>query len=199
MPVAAYGSKIRPSPRTTSCVFSRASSTGSPRWRRRRFPRSPSRRPKPRPSAGPRAPAAHYATEVVSVRPDVPVRAAIAEMKERAVGCVVVSGEAGELLGVLTDRDVALRVVARGADPEATPVSAVMSAPAFSCGASSPALASTTTTCRAGTSRTSSRAEPPGYYDNEGKLSERAAQNGFYGAGSVAFFALLAACTQRAT
>jgi hypothetical protein len=33
----------------------------------------------------------------------------------------------------------------------------------------------------------------PGYYNNEGKLSERAAQSGFYGAGSVAFFALLAA------
>jgi cyclohexanone monooxygenase len=31
----------------------------------------------------------------------------------------------------------------------------------------------------------------PGYYNNEGKLSERAAQNGFYGAGSVAFFQLL--------
>jgi cyclohexanone monooxygenase len=32
----------------------------------------------------------------------------------------------------------------------------------------------------------------PGYYNNEGKLSDRAAQNGFYGAGSPAFFHLLA-------
>jgi cyclohexanone monooxygenase len=32
----------------------------------------------------------------------------------------------------------------------------------------------------------------PGYYNNEGKLSDRAAQNGFYGAGSPAFFQLLA-------
>jgi cyclohexanone monooxygenase len=31
----------------------------------------------------------------------------------------------------------------------------------------------------------------PGYYNNEGKLSDRAAQNGFYGAGSPAFFQLL--------
>jgi len=90
------------------------------------------------PAGSPRAAAAHYATEVVSVRPDAPVRAAVTAMKERAVGCVVVAGEAGELLGVLTDRDVALRVVARGGDPDATPVSAVMSAPAFSCGASAP-------------------------------------------------------------
>jgi cyclohexanone monooxygenase len=31
----------------------------------------------------------------------------------------------------------------------------------------------------------------PGYYNNEGKLSERAAQNGFYGGGSPAFFQVL--------
>jgi cyclohexanone monooxygenase len=32
----------------------------------------------------------------------------------------------------------------------------------------------------------------PGYYNNEGKLSERAAQSGFYGAGPVEFFRLMA-------
>ena len=32
----------------------------------------------------------------------------------------------------------------------------------------------------------------PGYYNNEGKLSDRAAQNGFFGGGSPAFFRLLA-------
>jgi cyclohexanone monooxygenase len=32
----------------------------------------------------------------------------------------------------------------------------------------------------------------PGYYNNEGKPNERAAQNGFYGAGPVAFFNLMA-------
>jgi cyclohexanone monooxygenase len=31
----------------------------------------------------------------------------------------------------------------------------------------------------------------PGYYNNEGQTSERSAQNGFYGGGSVAFFKLL--------
>jgi cyclohexanone monooxygenase len=31
----------------------------------------------------------------------------------------------------------------------------------------------------------------PGYYNNEGKLSERAAQNGFFGGGSIAFFEIL--------
>jgi cyclohexanone monooxygenase len=33
----------------------------------------------------------------------------------------------------------------------------------------------------------------PGYYNNEGKISERSAQNGFYGGGSIEFFAILEA------
>ena len=32
----------------------------------------------------------------------------------------------------------------------------------------------------------------PGYYNNEGKPSERGVRNGFYGAGSVAFFKVIA-------
>ena len=32
----------------------------------------------------------------------------------------------------------------------------------------------------------------PGYYNNEGKTSERSAQNGFYGGGSIEFFGILA-------
>jgi cyclohexanone monooxygenase len=31
----------------------------------------------------------------------------------------------------------------------------------------------------------------PGYYNNEGKLSDLAAQNGFYGGGSPEFFRIL--------
>ena len=31
----------------------------------------------------------------------------------------------------------------------------------------------------------------PGYYNNEGRLSERAAQNGFSGGASIAFFQIL--------
>ena len=31
----------------------------------------------------------------------------------------------------------------------------------------------------------------PGYYNNEGKLSDRAAQNGFFGGGSIEFFRIL--------
>jgi hypothetical protein len=31
----------------------------------------------------------------------------------------------------------------------------------------------------------------PGYYNNEGKPGERSVRNGFYGAGSIAFFKVL--------
>jgi cyclohexanone monooxygenase len=37
----------------------------------------------------------------------------------------------------------------------------------------------------------------PGYYNNEGRLSDRAAQNGFFGGGSVEFFRLLREWRER--
>jgi CBS domain-containing protein len=86
----------------------------------------------------PTRPVSHYLRDVASVRADVHVAAAVEALRERAVGCVVVVGEADEPVGMLTDRDVALRVIARGLDPAATPVSSVMSAPAFSCDVSQP-------------------------------------------------------------
>jgi CBS domain-containing protein len=50
-------------------------------------------------------------------------------MRERAVGSVVVVDREGKAAGLVTDRDVALRVVAAGLDPAKTAASAVMSAP----------------------------------------------------------------------
>jgi CBS domain-containing protein len=88
--------------------------------------------PSPQRSAEP------HLREVVSVRTDADVRAALAQMRSHATGSVVVVDEAGTPQGILTDRDVALRVVARGLDAGATPVSAVMSAPLVACEASRP-------------------------------------------------------------
>jgi CBS domain-containing protein len=45
------------------------------------------------------------------------------------VGTVVVLGEDRKPLGILTDRDLAVRCVAEGRDPDATDVRSVMSAP----------------------------------------------------------------------
>ena len=62
--------------------------------------------------------------------PEEPVREVARRMAAAAVGTVVVVGAERRPLGILTDRDIVLRCVAEGRDPEATPVAAVMSAPA---------------------------------------------------------------------
>lgn len=55
------------------------------------------------------------------------VRAAAMAMKERRVGAVAVV-ENGRLVGMFTERDVMVRVVADGRDPDSTTVEAVMTA-----------------------------------------------------------------------
>jgi CBS domain-containing protein len=50
-------------------------------------------------------------------------------MAAASVGTVVVLGEDRKPVGILTDRDVALRCVAQGRDPDATEVGSVMSVP----------------------------------------------------------------------
>lgn len=68
---------------------------------------------------------------VVTVAPGETVRAAARRMAEYDVGTVVVveADGANRAVGILTDRDIALRAVARGLDPDATPVSQVMTSP----------------------------------------------------------------------
>jgi CBS domain-containing protein len=61
--------------------------------------------------------------------PDEAVRAVAARMAAADVGTVVVLGEDRRPAGILTDRDVALRCVAEGRDPERTDVGSVMSMP----------------------------------------------------------------------
>ena len=62
--------------------------------------------------------------------PDETVRKVTQRMAKAGVGTVVVLGEAKRPQGILTDRDVALRCVAEGLDPDATLVRAVMTTPA---------------------------------------------------------------------
>ena len=50
-------------------------------------------------------------------------------MAKAGVGTVVVLGEAQRPVGILTDRDITLRCVAEGRDPDATEVAAVMTTP----------------------------------------------------------------------
>jgi CBS domain-containing protein len=53
---------------------------------------------------------------VVAVRPDASLVEAAQLMRAQDVGDVLVAGD-GQLIGVLTDRDITLRAVADGADP----------------------------------------------------------------------------------
>ncbi|MEV5981209.1 CBS domain-containing protein [Streptomyces sp. NPDC052114] len=55
-------------------------------------------------------------TGVVAVRPDASLVEAAQLMRAQDIGDVLVATE-GHVLGVLTDRDIALRAVADGADP----------------------------------------------------------------------------------
>lgn len=63
---------------------------------------------------------------LVTARRDTSVRAAAVAMAEQSVGAILVVDDSGRLIGLFTERDVLNRVVARGLDPEQTPLAAVM-------------------------------------------------------------------------
>src|SRR4051812_2980735 len=70
--------------------------------------------------------------EVMSDRPravteETSVREAVRLMDEEDVGSLPVVRDKARLVGILTDRDVALRVVGRGLDPETTRVGEIAS------------------------------------------------------------------------
>ncbi|QNS02753.1 CBS domain-containing protein [Streptomyces xanthii] len=58
---------------------------------------------------------------VIAVRPDTPLTQAAQLMRDEDIGTVMVT-DGGRLLGLITDRDIALRAVADGADPRVVEV-----------------------------------------------------------------------------
>lgn len=68
--------------------------------------------------------------EVYSIDPDAPVLDAITVMAERRVGALVVLRD-GELVGVISERDYARKVILQGRSSAQTAVSEIMSAPAI--------------------------------------------------------------------
>jgi len=68
-----------------------------------------------------------YENRAVCVGPDTSVLDVADEMDAHAVGCVVVVDEEDRPLGVITDRDLTLRVVAAGRAPNKTSARDVMS------------------------------------------------------------------------
>ena len=61
-----------------------------------------------------------------SISPGDPIVEAARLMRDENVGSLPVSDD-GRLVGMLTDRDIAVRVVAEGKSPESTPVGEVFS------------------------------------------------------------------------
>ena len=68
--------------------------------------------------------------EVLVGAPEESVREAARRMQKGDVGTLVVVDAERRPVGMLTDRDITLRCVAEGRDPEQTPIAAVMTAPA---------------------------------------------------------------------
>jgi CBS domain-containing protein len=62
------------------------------------------------------------------VRPEDTAAQAATLMKQEDCGALPVVSKDGKLVGIVTDRDIVIRVIASGKDPKSTPVSAVMSA-----------------------------------------------------------------------
>jgi CBS domain-containing protein len=65
---------------------------------------------------------------VVTAAPDAPANAVAALMRDHNVGSVVLVDEAGRPIGMVTDRDLAVDILADGVDPE-TPAEACATTP----------------------------------------------------------------------
>lgn len=70
--------------------------------------------------------------DVRLIGPDETIQAAAQMMEDEDIGFLPV-GEDDRLIGMLTDRDIALRAVAKGKDPKKTKVRDVMSEQVFYC------------------------------------------------------------------
>ncbi|MEX2308553.1 MAG: CBS domain-containing protein [Pirellulales bacterium] len=64
--------------------------------------------------------------EVDTANPDETVAVAAERMHQRAVGTLVVVNDADQVVGIVTDRDLVSRVLAKGRDPTETSVGEVM-------------------------------------------------------------------------
>jgi CBS domain-containing protein len=64
--------------------------------------------------------------KVLTTTPDATVRDAAREMTNRNYGAIVVTDEAGKLAGIVTERDLMTKVVAKGLDPDMASVREIM-------------------------------------------------------------------------
>ena len=62
-----------------------------------------------------------------AITPQTSIREAARLMDEESVGSLPIVSEGARLVGIVTDRDIAIRAVGRGRDPEQTPVAEIAS------------------------------------------------------------------------
>jgi CBS domain-containing protein len=74
-------------------------------------------------------------TDVVTVRPDISVLEAARAMNQHRIGCVVVTDEwdPRRVVGILTERDILIRLVAAEKDPVGTRVKDIMTRDVNTC------------------------------------------------------------------
>src|SRR4030095_5747148 len=63
---------------------------------------------------------------VIGIGPEMSVAYAATRMADEGVGCLVVIDRKGDLVGIVTDRDLMVRVIARNLDPAKTTASTAM-------------------------------------------------------------------------
>ena len=68
---------------------------------------------------------------VISISPHAAVFDAIKLMADKAIGSLVVMDEGGDLVGIVTERDYARKVIIKGRSSRETPVAEIMTANVF--------------------------------------------------------------------
>jgi response regulator RpfG family c-di-GMP phosphodiesterase len=75
---------------------------------------------------------------VITITPQETVAAAAKIMRDKRIGCIIVVGDEGQVVGVISERDVVTRVTAEAIDPNQTPVSDIMTTPVVNCSPMTP-------------------------------------------------------------
>jgi CBS domain-containing protein len=71
--------------------------------------------------------------QVLTIEPNVTLAAAAQILAQRRIGALVVTGAAGRLVGIISERDIVRALAEKGADALAAPVSDVMTRKVVTC------------------------------------------------------------------
>jgi CBS domain-containing protein len=75
---------------------------------------------------------------ILTIDPDATAAVAARKMAAHHVGCLIVSDPEGQVVGILTERDIVDKVIAKSLDPGQTQVDGVMTKKVVTCGQHTP-------------------------------------------------------------